>query len=290
MNHRSSFRVHVIWKDRNYPYELDWKEGFEKAGCTVTEVHSQADADAYVLLHGVTANDTCNLESLSWLAEKKGRKLAIVVNEHKFINPRKSFFDKCGITAGSQSDRQAIWKHAIWIPAALNPDAFREVVKRADRKIEMGFRGHRYNKQNVANNRNRIVEFFAKTHEEVKLGEPHFIQGRHGWSAFLNSIKAIPSCEAGHVGHEVIVSRHFDAIGTKTVQVMYPGRFGGIIDESNYIRLDLDHNNLQEVMDKLKDESFCEELASRTREKICDTHTVAHGVRKSLDWLNGPIA
>src|SRR5689334_4837523 len=109
---------------RGFSYEADWYEAFRKAGCNVVTSLEPAEASAYVILQGIAPNsgDNYQLQALGWLESKKAKKLALVVNEHKFIGTRKEMFDRCGITVGSQSDDPKIWTNWIFVPAALSPD------------------------------------------------------------------------------------------------------------------------------------------------------------------------
>ena len=276
----------VFYKYRGYPYELDWKEGFEKY-CKVTTNYKEQDADGYVLLHGVSAGygEIKELDRLKWLGKKKAKKLAITINAHKLVNGRQRFFDDNGITIGSESDSGTTWKNAIYTPQGLNPDVYKEIVKRKDRKVLIGFRGHPYKHQREQkDSRERIVRLFSK-YSEVKEGVIPFLHNREDWANFLNTIKCIPSAESGHKGFKFMAPRHFDAIGTKTVQVMYEGRFGGILDHNDYIPLKLDHSNLEECLEKINDEDYCETLTTRTREKILDCHTINHRIRAILNWF-----
>jgi hypothetical protein len=278
----------VIWKYRGYPFELDWKEWCEKhKEFKVTTDYKEQDADGYILLHGVTASysEIKEIEQLNWLRTKKVKKLALTINAHKLRKERQKFFDRNEITIGSESDSGSTWNNAIWTPQGLNPDVYFEKVKRRDRPTLIGFRGHPYKHQkNMKDARQRIVNLFSR-YSEVKVGIESFFHKREDWVNFLNSIKCIPSAESGHEGFKFMAPRHFDAIGTKTVQVMYEGRFGGILDTDNYIKLNLDHSNLDEVLEKIKDEEFCETLASRTREKMLDCHTINHRIEKILNWF-----
>jgi len=89
--------------------------------------------------------------------------------------------------------------------------------------------------------------------------------------------KMQPSKHSG----KAISSRHFDAIGTETVQIMFPGRFNDILKAGeHYIALERDFSNIEEVLEKLADPNFCQSLTRRTRESIMDQHTFAHRLRQ----------
>ncbi len=73
---------------------------------------------------------------------------------------------------------------------------------------------------------------------------------------------------------KAISSRHFDAIGTKTLQVMYPGRYNDIlIPGQHYFELKYDHSNLEEFIDLLKNFKDSKEVVDRTYEFAITKHT-----------------
>ncbi|MFW0778064.1 MAG: glycosyltransferase family protein [Rickettsiales bacterium] len=76
---------------------------------------------------------------------------------------------------------------------------------------------------------------------------------------------------------KVLSSRHFDAIGTKTVQIMFPGRFNDIFKaDEHYIALAPDFSNIDEVIEKFRDDSFVKNMTDKTYEFVMDAHTYAH--------------
>lgn len=81
---------------------------------------------------------------------------------------------------------------------------------------------------------------------------------------------------------KAISSRHFDAIGTKTLNVMYPGRYNDIlIPGKHYFELKPDHSNIQDLKDLLLD--------AKTVKKITEcayNHVIKHHTHKNrLDAL-----
>ncbi len=275
--------IHVIWKDRGYPFDQFWASEFARKGFNVTESTEETDAGAYILLQGVTAGFDHVMKDLWWLEEKQGKKLALVINAHKLQDKRKKFFEICGITAGMEFDGKDLYPDSIWVPSAFNHRVFTEDIKRKDRASLVGFRGHPYKRINTAiRERASIVEPFQK-YPEVKVGE--FIWEAYEWCHFLNTIKAIPSVDGFYNGHFYLLSRHFEAAGTKTVNVMYQNR-NGIFDDDNYIKLERDHSNLKEVEEMLRDEAHCEKIASRTQEKVLDAHTIKHRVDQIVGWID----
>lgn len=74
-------------------------------------------------------------------------------------------------------------------------------------------------------------------------------------------------------------SRHFDAIGTKTCQIMFPGRYNDIlIAGEHYIALRPDFSNLDEALEKFRDPGYRQSLVDRTLEYALAAHTHDHRV------------
>lgn len=85
---------------------------------------------------------------------------------------------------------------------------------------------------------------------------------------FFNSRPRCP------VYSKCISSRHFDAIGTKTVQIMFPGRFNGILDaDRHYLALARDFSNLQDVIQRFSDPTYRQEMVDRTHAYVMAEHT-----------------
>ncbi len=63
--------------------------------------------------------------------------------------------------------------------------------------------------------------------------------------------------------------RHFEAILTKTCQVLVEGRYDGILEaEKHYIPLKRDFSNLEEVLEKVQDKAAVQVMAERAYEDI----------------------
>ncbi len=76
------------------------------------------------------------------------------------------------------------------------------------------------------------------------------------------------------VSGKCISSRHFDAAGTKTLQIMFPGRFNGILEaDVHYIALQRDFSNIDAVLAKLRDPEFRRQMTDRTYDHILANHT-----------------
>ena len=148
---------------------------------------------------------------------------------------------------------------------------------------------------------------------------------RAGWANFLNTCKATMTTEAGTsflerddrtrlavnafnkekpeagfdeifqiffahynnaVSGKTISPRHFDAIGTKTCQIMFPGRFCDILEKGkHYISLEQDLSNIREVIDMFQDRLYVERMVANTYEYAMEQHTHRHRINKLLGTI-----
>ncbi len=74
-----------------------------------------------------------------------------------------------------------------------------------------------------------------------------------------------------------VSSRHFDAVGTKTCQIMFPGRFNDIFQQGeHYIAIAPDFSNIGDVIEKFRDVDFRTRLVDQTYDYVRDAHTYLH--------------
>ena len=80
-----------------------------------------------------------------------------------------------------------------------------------------------------------------------------------------------------------ISSRHFDAIGTGTVQIMFPGRYNDIlIADKHYLMLKRDFSNAEGVLERFRDPSERKRVAGEAHDHILSHHTYRHRIDKLL--------
>ena len=78
---------------------------------------------------------------------------------------------------------------------------------------------------------------------------------------------------------KAISSRHFDVIGTKTCQIMFPGRYNDILQPNeHYIALDRDFSNIDDVLERFGDDEYRENMVHSVREYALDAHTHRHRI------------
>jgi len=83
------------------------------------------------------------------------------------------------------------------------------------------------------------------------------------------------------VSTRCISSRHFDAIGTKTCQILFDGEYNSILKANeHYIHLKTDFSNIEEAVHQFKDETFRTKLVDSTYAYICDKHRYVHRVER----------
>ncbi len=89
-----------------------------------------------------------------------------------------------------------------------------------------------------------------------------------------------------HFSGKCISSRHFEPIGTKTCQVLLEGRYNDILKpDVHYIAVRKDHSNIEEAIQRLKDEDYRRQMVDRTYEYVMAEHTYAHRVRQVIRLL-----
>lgn len=85
-----------------------------------------------------------------------------------------------------------------------------------------------------------------------------------------------------------ISSRHFDAAGTKTCQIMFRGRFNDILKaDEHYLALESDFSNIDSVLDALRDTTRRQQIANAAYDLAMSEHTYAHRMSDVYDVLAG---
>lgn len=76
----------------------------------------------------------------------------------------------------------------------------------------------------------------------------------------------------GKIELQVISPRCFEAAALKTVMIMYPGCYSGILTSGrHYIPLKKDFSNIDEVLGRLRDTTFLEQIAQNARHDLVDS-------------------
>ncbi len=104
-------------------------------------------------------------------------------------------------------------------------------------------------------------------------------------SEFLSSIE-------GNIIYRMITPRSFEAISTKTVQVMYPGEYSGILEAwKHYLPMNRDFSNANEICDMLRNDLFLQKMADETYEEIIESgkfgeERLGLGVDSMIEYLS----
>ena len=72
--------------------------------------------------------------------------------------------------------------------------------------------------------------------------------------------------------YRTISPRHFEAAALGTCQILFEGKYSGLMDPMvHYIPLKKDFSNLEEVLRLLEDKDFCAEIAANARRDLIDS-------------------
>ena len=85
---------------------------------------------------------------------------------------------------------------------------------------------------------------------------------------------------------KAISSRHFDAVGTKTCQILVRGMYNGILrPDEHYIPLENDLSNVKEAVSRFQDTSFRCAMVDRTYEYVVQEHTYRNRMAEIQRWI-----
>jgi hypothetical protein len=86
----------------------------------------------------------------------------------------------------------------------------------------------------------------------------------------------------GRPSGRIAAPRNFEAMGTKTLQILFPGRYNDLlIPGEHYLELQRDFSNLGEVLDVLNDDSAAQAIIERAYTAAIEHHTY----EKRIDTL-----
>ncbi len=89
------------------------------------------------------------------------------------------------------------------------------------------------------------------------------------------------------VDGRAVSSRHFEPMGTKTVQVLVEGFYNGLLlPGKHYIAVNPDFSNLDEAVLMLKDKTLCREMAEYAYADAMENHTYARRVESLVNALS----
>jgi hypothetical protein len=83
-----------------------------------------------------------------------------------------------------------------------------------------------------------------------------------------------------------ISSRHFDAAGTKTCQIMFRGRFNDILNANeHYLALEPDFSNIDDVLATFRDPAMRQSVTDAAYDLVRTKHTYAQRMQQIYDLL-----
>jgi hypothetical protein len=96
---------------------------------------------------------------------------------------------------------------------------------------------------------------------EDEVFEEHTRRSAAGLSVGLDDLETLPHWEDA-VYYRTISPRHFEAAALRVCQVLFEGRYSGVMEPMvHYIPLKKDFSNLDEVIELIRDDAACSELA-----------------------------
>lgn len=183
-----------------------------------------------------------------------------------------------------------------------------------------------YEKREVGESFSKVCEKFDLSFDISSKWEDRFFGG--DWFRFLGNLRAVLGVESGssiidfngeaerrcsaYIGEHPDASyeqiardvlsdfssspkyiscspRHFEAAATRTVQILYEGKYSGIfIPDRHYIPLSRDYRNIEEVIDKLRDTKYCERITEAAFGEIIQNPTFHY--RKFVSDIDNLIA
>lgn len=276
-------KFQVVYKQRSFSYDQDWLDAFKKyANAELIMSPQKLDADVIVIHHSITGQSD---HYPQWLTEqcleRRGKLIVFHTNEFKFVKEREALAK--GVHADyicTQLPDGRLYDHpVISMPHALNPDAYKDLHLR--RIIDVGFRGNRY-RPGIHDERNKIIEAFEGLPNcDIQMHQDLFL-GRYQWSQFLNVCKAIPGAEAGQEGARIISPRHLEAVGCKTLQILLPGEYCGIISPEHYVTF----TTVNDALEIVRNDKLRQEIVDRAYEHVISKHTYKHRIESLIDALS----
>jgi spore maturation protein CgeB len=116
------------------------------------------------------------------------------------------------------------------------------------------------------------ISYYSDIYEQLDFAE-----------TFERFFRDTPRCP---VYSKAISSRHFDAVGTRTCQVMLEGRYNDILKpDEHFIALRRDFSNIDDAMERFRDTTYRQAMVDRTYEYVMAQHTYRHRVDAVRDLI-----
>ena len=100
------------------------------------------------------------------------------------------------------------------------------------------------------------------------------------WDALLREYE-------GNIVHKTITPKIFEAIASKTALILYPGNYRGILKpDKHYIPLYPDGSNLPDIVERIQNDNYLQELVDRTYKEIINCPDLSMGFyAKQIDTV-----
>lgn len=109
-----------------------------------------------------------------------------------------------------------------------------------------------------------IADFESKLHDGIEA----YVK-EHPDCTFEEIFEAVIKPFEGNMDMTAISPRVFEAMATKTALVMFPGRYSDFLKPGkHYVVLNKDFSNFDEVVEKIKDDAFLQEMVDRNHEEF----------------------
>jgi len=204
------------------------------------------------------------------------------------------------------------------LPAALNPDVYRPSSALRPVSIGFRGSIYPYFIGDQERTRLLVDIPSRAKRQELAVDMAFNSMERHQWAHFLQTLQCIPGAEAGtyylektdHTQRQVIAylkrhphasfddvydrffknyrspvsgkaisSRHFEAMGTQTCQILLEGDYNGILEAGkHYIPVRKDLSNLDDVLRQIRDQDYTRQIARQSHELALSAHTYTHRV------------
>jgi hypothetical protein len=119
----------------------------------------------------------------------------------------------------------------------------------------------------------------------VKAAKKHALQKRNGSDEIFDVTALLDGVE--YVSGKAISSRHFEPMGTKTVQILLEGNYNGILEPGlHYLAVRKDMSNFPDKILEFSDPCRRAEIADGAYEYAMQSHTYAHRVQKFIEVVS----
>lgn len=130
-----------------------------------------------------------------------------------------------------------------------------------------------------------VHRYFPRSAKNVLRSTAERLAGRTKPQAMPTG-SPVSAMTADGLSGKCLSSRHFDAIGTETCQILFPGRYNDLLEaDRHYLALEPDFSNIADVLARFADRTERTRLVQETRAWAVDGHTYAHRVRALLDMV-----